>query len=84
MNQYVNPLGDWDELEKKLFTPEELAQSDRKAAIICDLIDRRNAGQITQTEMETALEVLDTALDDGMETSEISAELLLSSAVYAG
>lgn len=48
-----NPaLGDWDELEKKLFTPEELAASDLRVSIILELINARQEKGISQKELE--------------------------------
>ena len=35
-------LKEWKEVEKELFTPEEIAISDLRASIICKLVDARN------------------------------------------
>lgn len=45
-------LGDWDELEKELFTPEEIAASDLRVAIILELINARQEKGISQKELE--------------------------------
>ena len=34
-------LRDWEEIEKELFTPEEIAESDRRVAEICREIESR-------------------------------------------
>ena len=52
----------WDEIESEFFTPEEIEESNLKIAAICELIDARNEGHITQADMEEALESLDKAV----------------------
>ena len=48
-----SPIGDsWDEFEKEIFTPEEIAESDLRVALISELIDARNEKGITQRELE--------------------------------
>lgn len=48
-----NPaLGDWEELQKELFTPEELAESDLRVAVILALLDARQEKGITRKELE--------------------------------
>lgn len=42
----------WDELEKELFTPEEIAESDARVAIINELIKAREENGITQKQLE--------------------------------
>ena len=44
--------GSWEDLEKELFTPEEMAASDVRVAIISELIKARNEGKISQNELE--------------------------------
>lgn len=48
-----SPVGDaWDDFEKEIFTPEEIAESDLRVALISELIDARNEKGITQRELE--------------------------------
>ena len=48
-----SPIGEnWDDFEKEIFTPEEIAESDLRVALISDLIDARNEKGITQRELE--------------------------------
>ena len=42
----------WEELEKEIFTPEEIAESDAEVAIISELIKARNEGKISQKQLE--------------------------------
>ena len=42
----------WEEVEKELFTPEEIAESDARAEILIALIDARNEKHISQKELE--------------------------------
>lgn len=42
----------WDDLEKELFTPEEIAESDARVAIINALIQAREEEGITQKQLE--------------------------------
>lgn len=44
--------GTWDELEKELFTPEEIAESDLRVAIIGELIKARQEKGISQKKLE--------------------------------
>ena len=41
----------WDELEKELFTPEEIAESDMRVALIGELIKARRESSISQREL---------------------------------
>ncbi len=43
--------GDWDELRNELFTPEEIAESDLRVALVEMFIKARNAG-VTLNKME--------------------------------
>ena len=48
-----NPaLGDWDAFEREIFTPEELAQSDLRVALIGEMIKARNERGISQKRLE--------------------------------
>lgn len=42
----------WDEVEKELFTPEEIAASDLRVAIIGELIKARQENKISQKKLE--------------------------------
>ena len=42
----------WEELEKELFTPEEIAASDLRVALIGEMIKAREAQGVTQRDME--------------------------------
>ena len=42
----------WDEVEKELFTPEEIAASDLRVAIICKLIEARQEQGISRKKLE--------------------------------
>ena len=42
----------WEELEKELFTPEEIAASDLRVALIREMIKAREAQGVTQRDME--------------------------------
>ena len=49
-----NPLKltTWDEVEKELFTPEEIAESDLRVALIGELIKARQEQGISQKQLE--------------------------------
>lgn len=42
----------WEELEKQLFTPEEIAASDLRVALISEMIKARQEQGLTQRELE--------------------------------
>lgn len=44
--------GTWDELEKELFTPEEIAASNLRVAIIGELIKARQVQGLSQKKLE--------------------------------
>ena len=49
----ISPRGSsWDEFEKQFFTPEEIAKSELRVAIIEELIKAREESGITQKELE--------------------------------
>ncbi|GHV45924.1 putative HTH-type transcriptional regulator [Synergistales bacterium] len=53
MIEYISPIGeDWDDVRKELFTPEEIAASDLRVALIGELIKARNERGITQKQLE--------------------------------
>jgi len=45
-------LTSWDEFEKEIFTPEEIAASDLRVAVIGELIRAREEQGITQKKLE--------------------------------
>lgn len=49
-NKVIGPA--WEDVENKLYTPEEIAASDLRAAIMCELIDARNEKGISQKKLE--------------------------------
>ena len=51
--KYISPAGtDWEDFEKEIFTPEEIAESDLRVAIIGELIKARQERGITQKQLE--------------------------------
>ena len=42
----------WDEFEKEFYTPEEIAESDLRVALIGELINARNEQGISQKKLE--------------------------------
>ncbi|MCL2054712.1 MAG: helix-turn-helix domain-containing protein [Oscillospiraceae bacterium] len=42
----------WNDVEKQLFTEDEIRESDLRVAIIGELIKARNEGKISQKELE--------------------------------
>ncbi|GHV39505.1 putative HTH-type transcriptional regulator [Synergistales bacterium] len=53
MSDYISPIGeDWDDVRKELFTPEEIAASNLRVALIGELIKARNERGITQKQLE--------------------------------
>jgi DNA-binding XRE family transcriptional regulator len=49
----INPRdSSWDELEKQLFTPEEIAESKVRVDIISEMINAREENGITQKQLE--------------------------------
>lgn len=51
-NNNVSPKGmTWREFEKQIFTPEEIAESDLRVAIIGELIKARQEKGITQEQL---------------------------------
>lgn len=43
----------WDEIERELFTPEEIAESEQRVALIGELIAARKEKGLNQRELET-------------------------------
>lgn len=49
----ISPMGSsWDELEKQLFTSEEIAESEARVEIINEMIKAREENGITQKQLE--------------------------------
>lgn len=49
----ISSLGTkWDDFEKKYFTPEEIAESDLRVALISEIIEARHEKELTQKELE--------------------------------
>jgi DNA-binding phage protein len=49
----ISPIGsNWEDVRKELFTPEEIAESDLRVAIIGELIKARREKGITQKRLE--------------------------------
>ncbi|MBP5737984.1 MAG: helix-turn-helix transcriptional regulator [Abditibacteriota bacterium] len=48
-----DPFGrTWEEFEKEVFTPEEIAESKLRVALMCRFIDAGNEAGISQRELE--------------------------------
>ena len=53
IDKELSPIGrSWDEVEAVIFTPEELAASDARVAIMLELIEARQKQGITQQKLE--------------------------------
>ncbi|MFA6075036.1 MAG: helix-turn-helix transcriptional regulator [Negativicutes bacterium] len=51
----ISPIGEsWDVFEKKIFTPEEIAASDLRVALVGEIINARQAKGMTQKQIEEA------------------------------
>lgn len=51
--EYILPLGEsWENFEKENFTVQEIAESEARAKIICEIIDARKEQGMTQKELE--------------------------------
>ncbi len=48
----MNKLREWEEVEKELFSPDEIAIAKFKANVICQLVDARNSKKISQRQLE--------------------------------
>ncbi len=42
----------WEDIEKEIYTPEEIAESDLRVALMSEIISARNEKGITQAELE--------------------------------
>ena len=55
----INPKGSsWDELEKQLFTSEEIAESEVRVAIINEMIKAREENGTSDPQLSTVLKIL--------------------------
>ena len=62
-NKKLSPIGDnWEDVEKEYFTPEEIAESNLRVAIIGELIKARKEKGITQKQLEEMTGVKQTAI----------------------
>ena len=43
---------DWEDIEREIFTPEEIAEAELKASIISELIKARNERKLSQRDLE--------------------------------
>lgn len=51
-NKKISPIGEcWDDVEKEYFTPEEIAESDVRVAIIGELIKARQEKGVSQKQL---------------------------------
>ncbi|HAU85060.1 MAG TPA: transcriptional regulator [Lachnospiraceae bacterium] len=49
----ISPRGtSWDDFERQMYTPEEIAESDVRVAIISEIIKAREEDGITQKQLE--------------------------------
>ena len=49
----ISPLGtSWEEFEKSIYTPEEIAESDLRVALVNEIIQARQEKGITQKQLE--------------------------------
>ena len=55
METKISPVGgSWADLRKELFTPEEMAETDLKVALIGEILNARYEKGLTQKELEAA------------------------------
>jgi predicted XRE-type DNA-binding protein len=53
VNKVISPKGrSWDEVEKEIFTPEEIAASNLRVEIMVELTKARNENGISQRKLE--------------------------------
>ena len=51
-NTYIENLTTWDDVEKELFTPEEIAASDLRVELMIQIARARKENGITQKKLE--------------------------------
>jgi len=52
----------WEEVEKELFTPEEIAESDLRVAVIGEQIEARNEKGLSQRELSSLSGIAQTVI----------------------
>jgi ribosome-binding protein aMBF1 (putative translation factor) len=53
MSRHVSPVGEsWDDVRRELFTPEEIAASDLRVALIGEIVRARSEQGISQRRLE--------------------------------
>ena len=67
-------LRKWSDVEKELFTPEEIRESDLRVAIMSELIKARNEKNMSQRELEK-LSGVKQPIISRMESGETSPQL---------
>ena len=51
--KYISPIGhSWDEVERRIFTPEEIAASDLRVAMMIEIANARAERGISQKKLE--------------------------------
>ncbi|MEI6286941.1 MAG: helix-turn-helix domain-containing protein [Bacillota bacterium] len=51
----ISPIGEsWDVFEKNIFTPEEIAASDLRVALVGEIVNARQLQGLTQKQLEEA------------------------------
>ena len=55
-------LTNWEDVEQELFTPEEIAESKLRVALIGELVAARKDKGLTQRELEELSEILENNL----------------------
>lgn len=50
----ISPIHEktWDDVEREIFTPEEIAESDVRVAVMCELVKARRERGITPRQLE--------------------------------
>lgn len=60
MSEYISPIGhSWEELRNEFLTPEEREECEQAVTALGELLDARDAGEITEEEFEAAVDLLD-------------------------
>ena len=60
MSEYISPIGhSWEELRGEFLTPEEREECEQAVTALGELLDARDAREITEEEFEAAVDLLD-------------------------
>ena len=60
MSERMSSVGyTWQELRDEFLTPEEREECEQAVTALGELLDARNAGEITEEEFEAAVDLLD-------------------------